>query len=356
MGFNNINWKSDALGREHRVSNSQVIDRNGRHLLALINGILDQAKLEAGQVQIVKQPENVQALVDDVITTLRPLAQNKPLVLSAKGVGQTPQVLEIDSFRVRQVLLNLLGNALKFTLSGSVTLEVSWALNLLTFKIIDTGPGLSPEQLKRLFVAFQQANDTDAARHGGTGLGLTISRELAHLMGGSVGVESTVGVGTCFTLAIPAWVGQLLAVSAAADSASPQDGPKLMNGTVLIADDADDLRGLAVIYLKRFGLTAIQARNGREAVDLAARHAPDVILMDMEMPVLHGLDAVKELRNAGYGRQVLAMTANGGEPHRTLALAAGCNDVLVKPVSQAKLRAALDSALSVSRKAASPPF
>jgi CheY-like chemotaxis protein len=261
-------------------------------------------------------------------------------------------VVEMDAFRVRQVLINLVGNALKFTPRGSVTLEVSWALGELSFSVNDTGPGLSSEQLGRLFVAFQQANTTDAARHGGTGLGLTISKELAQLMGGSIGVESTVGVGTCFKLTIPASLGVAKPPATSAESPAAPSGPKLMNGTVLIAEDADDLRALAVIFLKRFGLTVLQAKNGREAVDLAVQKKPDVILMDMEMPVLHGLEAVKELRSAGFGRPILAMTAHGGEPHRTLALAAGCNDVLAKPVSQANLRAALDSALSVSQKAA----
>lgn len=350
LGFNNINWKSENLTREERAGNGEVIDRNSRHLLALINSILDQAKLEAGQVRIVKQPESLKALVNDVMTTMRPQVSGKPFVLEATLDEQTPEVVELDAFRIRQILLNLLSNAIKFTAKGSVRLAVSWTPGRLSFEVIDTGPGMSEEQLDRIFVAFQQANDTDAARFGGTGLGLTISKELAQLMGGSIHVESAVGVGTCFTLNIPA------VASPATSSLLPVDktplplGPKLMNGVVLIAEDADDLRGLAVIYLKRFGLSVLQAKNGHEAVDLALQHAPDVILMDMEMPVLHGLEAVRELRAAGFGRPILAMTAHGGEPHRTLALAAGCNDVLPKPVSQAVLRAALENALSASRK------
>ena len=353
LGFNNINWKSETLGREQRMNNADIIDRNSRHLLALINSILDQAKLEAGQIRIVKQPENVRALVNDVITTMRPLINHKPLALTATITDQTPDSVEMDAFRVRQILLNLVSNALKFTSSGTVNVAVSWAQSRLSIDVIDTGPGLSAEQLSRIFVAFQQASDTDAARYGGTGLGLTISKELAHLMGGAIGVESTIGVGTRFLLSLPAEVAQAIPPAAHIETAPLPEGPRLMNGTVLIAEDADDLRGLAVIYLKRFGLTVLSAKNGREAVDQALQHAPDVVLMDMEMPVLHGLDAVKELRSAGFDRPILAMTAHGGEPHRTLALAAGCNDVLSKPVSQAILRAALDSALSVSRKA--PP-
>ena len=354
LGFNNINWKSETLTREERIGNGEVIDRNSRHLLALINSILDQAKLEAGQIRIVKQPENLRALVNDVMATMLPLVSGKPVTLEAVFDEQVPEVVEIDAFRIRQILLNLLSNAVKFTSKGSVKVVVSWEPGQVSMKVIDTGPGMSAEQLNRIFVPFQQANDTDAARFGGTGLGLTISKELASLMGGNIGVESSVGVGTRFLLNIPAAASPEAALSVQEDMRPVAIGPKLMNGVVMIAEDADDLRGLAVIYLKRFGLSVLQAKNGREAVDLALEHVPDVVLMDMEMPVLHGLEAVRELRGAGFGRPILAMTAHGGEPHRTLALAAGCNDVLPKPVSQAVLRAALDSALSATRKALPP--
>ncbi len=365
LGFNNINWKSDEIGRTQRVNNSQVIDRNGRHLLALINGLLDQAKLEAGQVRIVKQPESLKVLVDDVVTTLRPLLGDKPVKIGAKFAENTPDVVEIDSFRVRQILLNLVGNAIKFTERGTVTIQASWRDAVLSLDVVDTGPGLSPPQMARLFVAFQQAGDSVAKTHGGTGLGLTISRELATLMGGTISVSSDLGVGTRFMLRLPAEVG--LATTAgpfdgsslasqnhgqrAASSATAAQGAGLLHGTVLVADDSADLRGLTAIYLKRLGVTVLQAENGQQAVDMALSEKPHAILMDMEMPVMHGLEAVKTLRERGFIHPILAMTAHSGEPHHTLALAAGCNDVLSKPVSFAALQAALDGALSGSKSA-----
>ena len=375
LGFNNINWKSDTLGRDERIKNGAVIDRNGRHLLALINGILDQAQLEAGQVRIVTQPESVRVLVGDVIATLKPLVRDKPVVLDATYASGMPEAVEIDAFRVRQILINLTGNAIKFTERGSVVLNVSWRDGTLTIEVADTGPGMSPEGLSRLFAAFQQADDSIAAKHGGTGLGLTISRNLAELMHGAITVASKPGVGSRFTLRLPAAAGLTQPAHAAnAESlptpgtaaASPASGrvpldleamrpapkadmppaPKALNGTVLVAEDADDLRALSVIYLKRLGLTVLEAANGREAVDSAIKNNPDAILMDLEMPVLGGLDAVKALRAQGYSRPILATTAHTGEPHRTLALAAGCNDLLSKPISYAVLRVALDGAMS----------
>jgi signal transduction histidine kinase/AmiR/NasT family two-component response regulator len=383
LGFNNINWKTDTMGREERMKNSSVIDRNGRHLLALINGILDQAQLEAGQVRIVTQAESLRALVEDVVATLKPLVRDKPVALLASYAPGVPDGVEIDAFRVRQILLNLVGNAIKFTEHGQVLLDVSWRDGRLSIAVKDTGPGLSPQAQSRLFAAFAQADDSIAAKHGGTGLGLTISRDLARLMLGEITLTSELGVGSQFTLSLPAAAGQLTpsaaptavarhepmatsqrtapmplqAVPSAPTPLTSLPSPKplteltahppvhALHGTVLVAEDASDLRALAVMHLKRLGLTVLQAANGREAVDAALAGQPDAILMDLEMPVMSGLDAVKHLRELGFSRPILATTAHAGEPHRTLALAAGCNDMLSKPISFAILRAALDGAM-----------
>ena len=384
LGFNNINWKTDTMGREERMKNSSVIDRNGRHLLALINGILDQAQLEAGQVRIVTQAESLRALVEDVVATLKPLVRDKPVALQATFAHGMPDVVEIDAFRVRQILLNLAGNAIKFTPQGQVLLDVSWRNGHLSIAVKDTGPGLSTQAQSRLFAAFAQADDSIAAKHGGTGLGLTISRDLARLMQGEITLASQLGVGSQFTLTLPAAAGQLTHSAEAAEPQRAQDLPAIptephtqrsqavpmpltepaalsatstihkapakpavhaLHGTVLVAEDADDLRALCVFHLKRLGLTVLEATNGREAVDTALAAHPDAILMDLEMPVMNGLDAVKQLRELGFSRPILATTAHAGEPHRTLALAAGCNDLLSKPISSAVLRAALDGAI-----------
>ena len=355
LGFNNINWKSDALGRSERIKNGEVIDRNGRHLLTLINGILDQAKLAAGQVRIVTHPESVRDLVNDVLATAQPLLQGKPVSLQASFAMGMPDVFEIDAFRVRQILLNLVGNAIKFTGQGTVAVKANWIDASLRIEVADTGPGLSSTALSRLFVAFQQADDSVGATHGGTGLGLTISRDLASLMQGKISVSSELGAGTSFILSFPAKTASITTAMSEPQADSLQSTtpaaevgrlPKSLRGTVLVAEDANDLRALAVVYLKRLGLTVLEAVNGQEAVVMAMRDNPSAILMDLEMPILHGLDAVKTLRSLGFSRPILAMTAHTGEPHRTQALAAGCNDIISKPVSYAALRATLDGALS----------
>ena len=357
LGFNNINWKSDDLGRTERVNNSEVIDRNGRHLLALINGILDQAKLEAGQVRIVTQPDSLRVLVNDVLATMRPLGREKSLTLAASFAPDTPEVVEMDAFRMRQVLLNLVGNAVKFTEAGSVEIAVSWASGMLSLEVNDTGPGLTESQQARLFVAFQQASESVAVKHGGTGLGLAICRDLVALMNGTIGVSSTLGIGTRFVVRVPAPIGQPTVHLAqpptmsefqklSVDSVRAAPQVQAMQGLILIVEDANDLRRLVCIYLKRLGLTVLEAVDGAQAVDMAMREGPDAILMDMEIPVLHGLDAVKSLRAQGFSRPILAMTAHRGEEQRTLALAAGCNDLLTKPVSFTTLQLALDGALA----------
>ena len=393
LGFNNINWKTDTMGREERMKNSSVIDRNGRHLLALINGILDQAQLEAGQVRIVTQAESLRAVLEDVLATLKPLVRDKPVMLKVAFAHGVPDVLEIDAFRLRQILLNLTGNAVKFTQKGHVLLDVSWRHGHLSIAVKDTGPGLSLEAQSRLFAAFAQADDSIAAKHGGTGLGLTISRDLARLMQGEITLASQLGVGSQFTLTLPAAAGQLTHSAEAAEPERAQDLPAkptephaqwshtapmpltepaparattthkapakpvvhALHGTVLVAEDADDLRALCVFHLKRLGLTVLEATNGREAVDTALAAHPDAILMDLEMPVMNGLDAVKKLRALGFSRPILATTAHAGEPHRTLALAAGCNDMLSKPISFAVLRAALDGAIGARQLTQSTP-
>lgn len=353
MGFNNINWQTDHLGREQRIANSEVIDRNGKHLLTLINNILDQAKLEAGQVGIVTHPERLAPLIQDVLVTLQPLVRDKPLTLQAKISDRVPEVLLIDAFRVRQILLNLIGNAIKFTERGEVSVEVTWEAGRLDIGVVDKGPGMDASALSRLFIAFQQASDRVAATHGGTGLGLTISQNLAVLMGGDISVASEPGKGSRFDLRIPAAAAEAptdsspvsIAPKPDAQTAGRAAGTVALRGTVLLAEDTDDLRMLAALYLKKLGLNVLEAVNGKDAVEIALREQPDAILMDLEMPLLHGLDAVSQLRAAGYAKPILAMTAHTDPGQLALALAAGCNDTLSKPVTRAQVQSALYGAL-----------
>jgi CheY-like chemotaxis protein len=207
--------------------------------------------------------------------------------------------------------------------------------------------------LQRLFGAFQQAGADTAATHGGTGLGLAISLNLARLMGGTIVVDSKVGEGTVFTATVAAPRAESESADAPLTSVAAQpDGEAsapLLRGTVLVAEDMADIRALVVRHLKRLGLTVLEAENGKQAVDIALSQRPDAVLMDMEMPVVAGAEATRTLRQCGYSNPILALTAHKGEEERRIALAAGCNTVLAKPLTRGSLQVALAAALATGQ-------
>ncbi len=348
MGFNNINWQSSDLGREQRMKNSEIVNRNCQHMLALVNNLLDQAKIDAGQLTIQRHAEKLRPVIQDAVATVQPLLQGKPVQLRTDEVD-VPEYLEIDAFRLRQIVLNLLSNAVKFTERGEISVISAWHNGELTLSVVDTGPGMPEEAVKRLFTAFQQADANVAARHGGTGLGLTISRNLARLMGGDIRVHSTVGRGTTFTVTLPA---ERVAAYGTERRSAPRgaDSRQMLHGTVLVAEDMPDTRALVVQHLEQFGLTVLQAENGEQAIEIALARRPDVVLMDMEMPVVAGAEATRTLRMCGFSAPVLALTAHKGEEHRLLALGAGCNGLIEKPLTRSSLLVPLSAALAPDAK------
>lgn len=349
MGFNNINWHDSALGREQRMKNGEIVDRNCQHMLSLVNNLLDQAKIDAGQLTIQRHPDSPRTVVADAITTVQPLLRGKPVVLKADDVG-VPELLDIDAFRLRQIVLNLLSNAIKFTEKGEISVVSSWSEGELTLAVIDTGPGMSEDAVKRLFTAFHQADGSVAAKHGGTGLGLTISRNLARLMGGDIKVRGAPGQGTVFTVTIAAAAvapEPAAPVAAVPASATPQAEPRaVLQGLVLIAEDMPDTRALVARHLERLGLTVLQAENGEQAIEVALAKRPDVVLMDMDMPLVAGSEATRTLRMCGFSAPILALTAHKSDEERTRALAAGCNSIVEKPMTRASLLTALSAALA----------
>ncbi len=335
MGFNRLLSEPDVPGKQ-RNQYVTVVDKNSQHLMQLINNMLDQSKIEAGQMKINRVPTRVRELIDDVVVTLSPLATEKHLVLEAMYHDSLPAVVELDAFRMRQVLLNLVGNAIKFTREGGVTVSVEWSNGVLKIVVRDTGPGMSEETMQRIFIPFKQGSDDMQRRHGGTGLGLSISLNLCELMGGSLRVESKLGSGSAFFATVPA--------AQAGDSAAPALAVKggevtvqRLHGKVVLAEDNNDIRDLVSRLLSKMGLTVLAVANGREAVQAVAAEPPDLVLMDMEMPVLDGVAAVKELRQRGYKRPVLAMTAHPEGPDIERALAEGFDDYLEKPVNRDRL-------------------
>ena len=350
MGFNKINQLTDDLGREQRVRNSAIIARNCEHLLALVSNNLDLARIEAGQLAIERRPEDIAALLDDVASTLRVIAEQKRLTLQLVRPEGLPAAVSIDGFRVRQVLLNLLGNAIKFTDRGLVALEVLWRGGELELVVRDTGPGIPADSLQRVFEPFQRAA---GSRVVGAGMGLPITRKLVELMGGTIAVRSAEGTGTTFEVRLPAPEARL---AEAAESGTLAASPAAaLAGRVLVAEDHESLRELVALQLRQLGVEHRIVNNGFAAVEAAAAEPFDAILMDMDMPLMDGYEAVHVLRERGYDRPIIAFTAHAAGPAVERARAQGCDAVIRKPVSIDRLRAALEPFLAPDRAADRAP-
>jgi len=346
------------LTREQRDFAS-TIRASGESLLAIINDILDYSKIEAGRLDPERQPFEVRRCVEGAVDLLAFRAEQREILLTHECTDSVPHTVIGDVTRVRQTLMNLLSNALKFTEQGEVAVSVDarcrdgeWELQ---FSVRDTGIGISPGQVERLFEPFQQADASTTRRYGGTGLGLAISRRFAELMGGRLWAESNEGAGSTFHFTILAREATPPAVSAAETSgaaAKPSSSDKIdpalgakMPLCILIAEDNRVNQKVALKLLQRMGYAADIANDGREALAALERRPYDVILMDVQMPELDGLEATREVR-ARWPKErqprIVALTANAMAEDRAACLAAGMDDFLGKPVSPAQLAAALE--------------
>lgn len=367
LGFAEVLRSEGDLSRAPpaRIEAIETVIRNGDYLLRLINDILDLSKIEAGRFEVEKIPCSPIQLINEVQELVGLRARAKDLLFLVEYGGPMPETILSDPTRVRQILINLIDNAIKFTDRGIVRLEVclldrDTSKAVLELAVIDTGIGIAPEQLGRLFQPFVQADRSVSARYGGTGLGLAISRRLANLLGGDIGVTSTPGKGSTFRLTIPS--GPLEGVKmidspapAAADHPPPDaeiDISKIqLSSRILMAEDCPDNRRLISFILARAGAEVTTAENGQEALKLATeawhRGEPfDVILMDMEMPLLDGYEATRRLRQSGYDRPILALTAHAMKQDRQKCLEAGCDDYAAKPIHRAALLKLVASQLS----------
>ena len=332
-----------------------VIKRNGEHLLGLINDILDLSKIEAGKMETQRVRCSPGSLLSEVISLMRVRAEAKGLELQLDGTGSIPETIQTDPLRLRQILVNLVGNAIKFTERGKI--RVSANLNRdrsgrkLAFRVRDTGIGMSAQQIGGLFRPFSQADTSAARRFGGTGLGLAISRRLAQALGGDVEVQSTLAKGSTFTVTIdPGPLDGVRIVSqSSAAPALEEPSPSTAADTeialpvrLLLAEDGPDNRRLIVLLLEKAGADITAVEDGQHALEvaLAARHAGapfDLILMDMQMPVMDGYTATQLLRELGYKSPIVALTANAMADDRQKCLDAGCNDYLSKPITRRHL-------------------
>jgi len=346
----------------------ETIRSNGRFLLEIINDILDISKIDAGRIQLQKEEVSTAQLIGDVLQLMQIRAQEKQLSLKAEFETDIPTTIETDPVRLRQVLLNLLGNAIKFTTNGEVRLVARFVPESaqMEFDVVDTGIGISPPDIDRLFEPFIQFDSSSTRTAVGTGLGLTISRRLVSTLGGKFTVRSHPGEGSTFTFSIDCGthgpLRKLHPGSEIVSTTKPFTGGEIqLAGRVLLVDDRREVRYLAEHFIVDAGGTVITANSGEEALATLAEEPdgePDVnvVLMDVQMPVMDGLEATRRLRQQGFDRPIIALTASAMQEDRERCLAAGYDDFLSKPIDREILIEKLSHWVDQSRNAASEKF
>jgi TMAO reductase system sensor TorS len=337
----------------------ETLYRSGENLLDIINDVLDFSKIEAGRLELAPVDFPLRAALREVIESFSERASRKGLSLECSVGEDIPDALHGDAVRLRQVLNNLIGNAIKFTEAGRIAVAVERAQgDALRFSVGDTGIGIDAEDRALIFDAFAQADTSHSRRYGGTGLGLSISRQLIELMGGRLGLESTPGQGSTFWFEVP-FAPATRAIVESAPTATARALPRL-HGHVLLAEDNAVNEVVAGAMLESFGLRVSVAQNGRQALEAVAAQAFDVVLMDCQMPEMDGFEAARRIRRreaekgvpAAARQLIVAVTANAIEGDRERCLAAGMDDYLSKPFSKADLHALLSRWLAAGKPAA----
>lgn len=328
----------------------EVIKRNGDHMVTMLNDILDLTKVEEGRLEVVEESVSPGLLAQDLASLMSVRAAERGIEFRVEYVGRIPAEVTTDSVRLRQILINLLSNAIKFTSAGSVTLRLKGDLDgphpELIWDVVDTGTGIEPSRLEAIFTAFDQGDPSVSRTLGGTGLGLTISKRLADILGARIEVESALGEGSRFRLRLPlpaASEWETLSaedISALEGSERPRsiDSPQRLEGHYLVVDDHDDIRFLVARYLAEAGATVSVAADGKEAVDLFVRApagpegAITAVIMDMQMPVMDGFRATELIRRESPQTPIVALSAGAMKTDRERAMNAGCSAFLAKPV------------------------
>ncbi len=332
-----------------------IIHQSGNHLLTLINDILDLSKIEARKLELYPVATNLSSFLSGVVGLMRMRAQEKQLNFNFETVGALPEGIEADDKRLRQILLNLIGNAIKFTPQGEVTLrvealgEVVDSQQQLRFEVIDTGVGLRPEDTQTIFQPFEQVGEV-SQRTEGTGLGLTITRQLVRLMGGELQVESELGQGSTFVF--EARFPALNVVPMVEDGASAGQqliGYKGRPRTILVVDDKEVNRRVLQEFLEPLGFTVITAENGQEEIDQAKALGPDLILSDLVMPVKTGFEAIAEIRQVPEleAVPVIAISASMLEIHQDRGKLSEFDGFLPKPVDEQHLLKIIEQLLEL---------
>jgi PAS domain S-box-containing protein len=353
LGFAGV--LSSCISDPAGVDAVRTIQRNAEYLLKIIDDILDLSKIEAGKIHVEPRPCSPFQIVAEVMSLMRVRAEAKNLALGSEYSGSMPEVIQSDPIRLRQILINLIGNAIKFTETGSVRLVTRLVQHEgsrpgLCFEVIDTGVGMTEEQIRGLFKPFAQVHETSAGGQGGTGLGLAITKRLVDMLGGNIAVQSVPRSGTTFTVTVQ--TGPLDAVrmvncpDASAGASAPAIGggcfQERLNCRILLAEDGPDNQKLISLLLRKSGAEVEVAANGQAAVEAALKATNagrpfDVILMDMRMPVMDGYQATERLRSLGHHRPIVALTAYAMKDDRQKCLDAGCDEYVEKPIDHARL-------------------
>ncbi len=357
LGFADLlrcgNDRNDEAERQDFL---ETIHHSGEHLLTLVNDILDLTKIEAGQMDYEQLRFSPHQIIAEVMSVMRARAQEKGLVLEYHWVGSIPETILSDSARFRQLLLNLVGNAIKFTERGGVqaVARLDTLRSELRVDVIDTGIGIPADVRDTIFKPFTQADSSVTRRFGGTGLGLSISRHIAAGLGGQITVQSEVGKGSTFSATIatgPLADVRLLEypVSDILSNARSEPDPqriRLDGRSILVVDDGETNRKLIRLILARAGAEVRLAENGLEAVAIGREEDFDLILMDMQMPLMDGYTAAARLREHGCNRPIVALTAHAMRGDAERCLASGCSDYLTKPINPEKLTEKISQILS----------
>jgi len=328
-----------------------TVQRSGDSLLTIINDVLDYSKIEAGHMTVEHIDYDLRAVCDEVRKILQPAITERGLTMSVSYDATLPRIVNGDPVRIRQIVLNLAANAVKFTERGTVRIDVSrFDAAQLKISVVDSGIGISDEQLDRMFRRFTQADSSTTRRYGGTGLGLAISKTLVELMGGSIGVESQAGIGSTFWFTLPLGVAIPLLVDAVVEPlAEPVAAPPVPSGAaaravgrLLLVEDNFVNQRVAVYMLTKLGHQVDVAKNGREAIEMLSKSGYGLVLMDCQMPEMDGFEATRVIRDRAstvidHDIPVIAMTANAFPEDRARALACGMNDFLAKPVDRSVL-------------------
>ena len=359
MGFSEV-LSDDVLTEEHQ-SYIDMITESSKNLLHLIDDILDYSRAESGKLDINIRECRVGSLIAEIESMLRPIASKKNIAFEVLQCDMIPETIRTDPLRLRQCLINLIENAVKFTETGYVYVDVGLVNRdgeaFLQLAVEDTGIGIAEDKISLIFESFTQADSAATRKYGGTGLGLAITRRLVTLLGGRISVVSTEGKGSVFTLEAPTGVqwpdtnmplwNKYFPVDEINEMLQTEKGSVMYNGKVLVAEDNPSNQKLIAILLQKMGLDVSLADDGLEAVEQCGQQTFDVILMDMQMPNLNGYDATRQLRSQGVQTPIIAVTANAMTGDEQKCMSVGCDGYLSKPIDRKKLEELIAQHLTV---------